>query len=105
MVNIYIGYDIGVLGKMQFYHIGVLLRASQYDIDVLSVRHKRVENALETSRATKAQCFRQIEGRPLDRKSVGQTVSYGGKIGMKYHDVKIYDVLDGFRKGTKILSY
>jgi len=47
LVNIYIGYDIGVLGKTQFYDIGVLLKASQYDIGVLSVRHRRVENVPE----------------------------------------------------------
>lgn len=45
------------------------------------------------------------EHRPLDRKSVAQTVSYGEKIELKYFDVKIYDVLDGLRKCAKILSY
>lgn len=60
---------------------------------------------VETSRAAGAQCFRQIEDRPLDIKSAGQTVSYGEKMGLKYLDVKIYDVLDGLRKCAKILSY
>lgn len=59
----------------------------------------------ETSRATGGQCFWQIEGRPLDMKSAGQTVSYGEKMGLRYLDVKIYDVLDGLRKCAKILSY
>lgn len=75
MVNIYIGNDIGVLGKMQFYYIGVLLRISQYDISVLSVRHRRVENTHETSRATKTQCFWQIEGRSLDGKFTVNTIN------------------------------
>lgn len=43
--------------------------------------------------------------RPMDMKSAGQTVSYGEKMGLKYLDVKIYDVLDGLRKCAKILNY
>lgn len=61
--------------------------------------------ASEAPRATEGQCFQQTEGRPLDIKSVGQTVSYGAKIGLKYLDVKIYDVLDGLRKCVEMLSY
>jgi hypothetical protein len=49
-------------------------------------------------------CFQQIEGRPLDTKTAGQTVSYGEKMGLKYLDVKIYDVLDRLRKCAESLS-
>jgi len=53
----------------------------------------------------KESMFQIKRSRPLDMKSVGQTVSYGEKMELKYIDVKIYDVLDGLRKCAKILSY
>ena len=52
MANIYTGYDIDVLQKLQSCHIDVLLGELQYDINVLPARHRRVENILRTHTST-----------------------------------------------------
>jgi len=82
------------------------VRVPGCQVNVLALLVKKGEKIPpEAPRATESRYFQQIEGRPPDIKSAGQTVSYGEKMGLKYLYVKIYDVLGDLKKCAKILSY